>query len=128
MAIRAGSAQLIMFWGLLAAGVFAWLAGMLLIVGLRAGRGQIPFDSPLGIRGPRVRQSESSWVAAHRAAAPFLLTGAAIALLQAGGCAWAALSTRLQGGPYLWILIGTGALLIAMLLVLAKSAGNRAAR
>lgn len=117
-----------MFWGLFAAAVFAWLAGMLGVIAIRAHRQQIPYDSPVGLRGSAVRRDEQTWNRAHLAATPFLGTAAAICLVQAAACAWAALSPDVQGGPYLAILVGTGIVLVSMLLVLAQKIGTRGLR
>ncbi len=117
-----------MFWALLIAAVFAWLGGMLGVVGLRARSDQVPYRSPLGLRGHDVRASVGAWDAGHRAAAPFILTAAVICLLQAAAATWTAFSPELSGGPYLPILAVTGAVLVTMLLFLANSVGNRAAR
>ena len=117
-----------MFWALLAAAVFAWFGGTLGVVGLRAGRDQVPYRSPIGLRGRDVTSGVGAWNVGHRAAAPFIVTAAAICLLQAAACIWAAFSEELSATPYLLILVITGAVLIALLLTLAHLVGNRAAR
>lgn len=114
-----------MSWSLLAAAVFAWLAGLLGTLALRASRRQVPYLSPLGLRGSKVRASVATWDAGHAQAAPFLSAAAAISLLQAAALAWAGLATSVQGTPYPAILVGTGALLIGLLLILAHRIGNR---
>lgn len=114
-----------MFWAYLAAGVFAWACGMLGVFAYRASREQIPFRSKLGLRGPAVRRDVTVWDNAHRAAAPFLGTAAFICLIQAAACAWAAWTMPSGAALYLALLVATGIVLVALLLVLAQKAGSR---
>ncbi|WP_350257802.1 hypothetical protein [Scrofimicrobium sp. R131] len=111
-----------MFWGLLATALFAWFAGLFGVWAWRAKDGQIPFGSPVGLRGDAVRANEQKWDRAHRAAAPFVGTAAVICLLQAGGSAWSAL---IRDTTYLVLQLGTALVLIALLLVLAQRSATR---
>ena len=105
--------------------VFALLGGVLGVYALRAWRGDIDPNSALAFRGASPRRSEATWVAANRQAAPFLVTAAAITLIQAAALLFIALWPAYLSGGYVAALVVSGVLLAALLVKLAARTVRR---
>lgn len=98
---------------------FGFAAGIFFVLFVRSNAGQVPFGSPLGLPGRKVRESKQVWEASHKRAAPYYAAAGAISLIQTLAGAAALIVPSLMSGGYLLVLAATGLVLIVVLMVLA---------
>ncbi|QWW19191.1 hypothetical protein I6B53_08785 [Schaalia sp. 19OD2882] len=113
--------------GLALFGAAAWVLGG---VGLKGWKGTLPFGSRAGLRDRRVRACPEAWAVGHRAAAPILLLGAAVALVHLAGVLLTGVGALIgvaDGTTVLHPLLGSGAVVVVALWLVAGAAGGSAA-